>query len=108
MTQTSKGVSTCSNLSDSPSAAPRRQPRPRPLLLVSGAPVHARPTRRVTMMASKKLEDEASLPQGKKNWEQKPQQVDGPNGPEVAPLPVDAGAGEANSKKKPQQVDGPV
>lgn len=59
-------------------------------------------------MVSKKLEDEQSLPQGKKNWDKKPQQADGPDGPEPAPLPVDAGAGVANSKKKPQQVEGPA
>lgn len=58
-------------------------------------------------MASKKLSDEQALPQGVKNWDKKPQQVDGPDGPEPAPLPVDAGAGIANSKKKPQHVDGP-
>ena len=60
------------------------------------------------MATSKKLNDEQALPQGVKNWDSKPQQVDGPNGPDPGPLPVDAGAGEANSKRKPQQVDGPV
>lgn len=61
-------------------------------------------------MAEKKDQrpiEEHELPQGVKNWDATPQQVDGPNGPEVGPLPVDAGAGEANSKRKPQQVDGP-
>lgn len=58
-------------------------------------------------MANKKPTDEQALPQGKKNWDDKPQQVDGPNGPDPSPLPADAGAGATNSKKKPQQVDGP-
>lgn len=57
--------------------------------------------------SSKKPTDEQALPQGVKNWDKTPQQVDGPEGPKPTPLPVDAGAGESSSKRKPQQVNGP-
>jgi hypothetical protein len=52
---------------------------------------------------------EAEMPQGRKNWDKPPQQVDGPEGPEPLPHPQDvSGANRRLSKaKKPQQVDGP-
>lgn len=62
-------------------------------------------------MADKKPQrptEEHELPQGVKNWDAVPQQVDGPNGPEPHPTPEEAGAGEVSSKRKPQQVEGPA
>lgn len=46
---------------------------------------------------------EHEMPQGVKNWDQPPQQVDGPSGPEPHPTPEEAGAGESNWKKPVQQ-----
>ncbi len=53
---------------------------------------------------------EHDMPQGVKNWEQPPQQIDGPAGPEPHPTPEEAGAGKrlgagvVSYAKKPQQV----
>lgn len=51
------------------------------------------------------------LPQGHKNWDKVPQQVQGPENPPEAghPTPEEAGAGEldTNSRKKPQHTKGP-
>lgn len=52
--------------------------------------------------------EDHELPQGRKNWDTPPQQVDGPEGPEPHPTPEEAGAGHFNSKKKPQQVQPPA
>jgi hypothetical protein len=47
------------------------------------------------------------MPQGVKNWDKKPQQVSGPEGPEPHPTPEEAGAGVKGVVKKPQHVKGP-
>lgn len=45
---------------------------------------------------------EHDMPQGTKNWDKPPQQVDGPN-----PPPAEAPTGRHN-RKSPQSVDGPA
>lgn len=48
--------------------------------------------------------EDHELPQGRKNWDTPPQQIDGPDGPEPHPTPKEAGAGRVDYNKKPQQV----
>lgn len=56
--------------------------------------------------ANRPTEDH-EMPQGRKNWDPAPQQVDGPEAPKPYPTPKEAGAGHFNSDKKPQQVQAP-